>query len=220
MDPYGGTCTSTAVPGLEPRDIANSTIGRAIALIVKNVGGARKGVEDMGTFGNPGKYSMVLAENEEENPWEPLHVEQGFAPEDSAITVSFPNCFWTLMPPGGTDDESLLRTIDQSLIPSTAGQSSDKNVLLLPAHAKTLAALGWSRRAIADFINDHARGGGGRLQDHNGREGRRPDHSLRWPRQLDSPYQRGTGIDQKIELPTNWAKLVENKERGAHLCPY
>ena len=194
---------------LSPGDIANSTIGRAIALIVKNVGGARKGVEDMGTFGNPGKYSMVLAENEEENPWEPLHVEQGFAPEDSAITVSFPNCFWTLMPPGGTDDESLLRTIDQSLIPSTAGQSWI-NVLLLPAHAKTLAALGWSRRAIADFINDHARGGVG--ADFKTITDGRGDVRIivcGGPGSWIVLTKGGRGLTKKIELPTNWAKLVE-----------
>ena len=68
-------CSSGA---LSPGDIANAAIGRAMGLIVKNIGGARKGVEDMGVFGNPGKYSLVLGEYEEESPWEPLHVERGF----------------------------------------------------------------------------------------------------------------------------------------------
>ena len=76
---------------LSPGDMANATIGRAMGLITKNIGGIRKGIEDMGFLGNPGKYSMVMAENEEESPWEPLHVEQGFKKEDSAITVFFPN---------------------------------------------------------------------------------------------------------------------------------
>jgi len=63
---------------LSPGDIANATIGRAMGLIVKNLGGARKGMEDMGVLGNPGKYTMALAENEEASPdgWEPLHVQQ------------------------------------------------------------------------------------------------------------------------------------------------
>ena len=56
---------------LSPGDMANASIGRAMGLIVKNLGGARKGVEDMGVLGNPAKYSMVLAENEEASPWEP-----------------------------------------------------------------------------------------------------------------------------------------------------
>ena len=49
-----------------------------MGLIVKNIGGARKGVEDMGVLGNPAKYTMVLGENEEASPWEPQHVQYGF----------------------------------------------------------------------------------------------------------------------------------------------
>ena len=41
--------------------------------------GVRKGVEDMGVLGNPGKYGLVIAENEEGSPWSPLHVEHGFS---------------------------------------------------------------------------------------------------------------------------------------------
>ena len=57
--------------------MANAAIGRAMGLIIKNIGGVRKGIEDMGVMGNPMKYSLVIAENEEDSPWEPLHVQQG-----------------------------------------------------------------------------------------------------------------------------------------------
>src|SRR3990172_6493731 len=63
-------CSSGA---LSPGDIANAAVGRAVGMMVKNIGGARKGVEDMGVLGNPAKWSMVLGENEEKDPWEPLH---------------------------------------------------------------------------------------------------------------------------------------------------
>ena len=53
---------------LNPGDIANAAIGRAMGLIVKNIGGIRKGIEDMAVIGNPIKYTTVLAENEEESP--------------------------------------------------------------------------------------------------------------------------------------------------------
>ena len=86
---------------LSPGEIANAAIGRALGLIIKNIGGARKGVEDMGVFGNPAKYSLVLGEYEEESPWEPLHVEYGFNKEDSTIGVAFPNTY-TQMQPYGT----------------------------------------------------------------------------------------------------------------------
>ncbi|MFC2021499.1 hypothetical protein ACFLU1_06975, partial [Chloroflexota bacterium] len=76
---------------MSPGNIANATIGRALLLISKNIGGARPAIEDMGTMGNPMKWSLVLAENEEASPWEPLHVQEGLKDEDSAITVFFPN---------------------------------------------------------------------------------------------------------------------------------
>ena len=60
----------------------NSTLGRALQLILLNLGGARPDGIDMSALGNPGKFSYCIAENEEENPWEPLHVELGFKPSD------------------------------------------------------------------------------------------------------------------------------------------
>ncbi len=138
---------------LSPGDIANATIGRAMGLIVKNIGGARKGIEDMGTFGNPGKYTMVIAENEDESPWEPLHVEQGLNKEDSAISLFFPNCssiFW----PYGTDDKGILNGVIYNVIPVQKGPLC---VILPSCHAKTLADKGWTKREITSFISEYAR---------------------------------------------------------------
>lgn len=66
---------------------ANATIGRAIRLIVGNVGGGKPGGVERSTLGNPMKYTMCFAENEERSPWPPLHVERGFRKEDSVVTV-------------------------------------------------------------------------------------------------------------------------------------
>ena len=66
---------------------ANSTLGRALQLILRNLGGAAPDGIDMSALGNPGKFSYCIAENEEESPWVPLHVELGFRPEESALTV-------------------------------------------------------------------------------------------------------------------------------------
>lgn len=66
---------------------ANATIGRAMALILQNVCGARPGELDMATLGQPAKYACCFTENSAENPWPPLHVERGFAAEDSVVTV-------------------------------------------------------------------------------------------------------------------------------------
>ena len=66
---------------------ANSTIGRAIRLVLRNVGGARPGGTERSTLGNPMKYSMCFAEWEERSPWPPLHVERGFDAGDSVVTL-------------------------------------------------------------------------------------------------------------------------------------
>jgi thiol-disulfide isomerase/thioredoxin len=66
---------------------ANATIGRAVRLAVRNIGGAVPGGTERSTLGNPMKFTMSFAEWEERNPWEPLHVERGFRPEDSVVTV-------------------------------------------------------------------------------------------------------------------------------------
>ena len=66
---------------------ANATIGRAIRLVLLNVGGGWPGDLDKSTLGHPGKYTYAVAENEAESPWAPYHVEKGFAAEDSTVFV-------------------------------------------------------------------------------------------------------------------------------------
>lgn len=73
-----------------PYDHANATIGRAHQLLLINLqGGSVPGDTYMGTLGNPYNYSLCFAENEEESPWDPLHVQHGFDAEDSAVSVFF-----------------------------------------------------------------------------------------------------------------------------------
>jgi thiol-disulfide isomerase/thioredoxin len=66
---------------------ANATIGRAVRLLVRNMGGARPGGTDRSTLSSPLKFTMCFAEWEEGSPWEPLHVERGFRREDSVVTA-------------------------------------------------------------------------------------------------------------------------------------
>ena len=66
---------------------ANATIGRALRLLLINVGGGIPGVRDMAVMGQPAKYTLCVGENEEDSPWEPLHVERGLQPQQSAVTV-------------------------------------------------------------------------------------------------------------------------------------
>lgn len=66
---------------------ANATIGRAVRLIVRNVGGAKPGQTERSTLGNPMKFTMCFAEDEERSPWSPLHVERGFEADDSVVSM-------------------------------------------------------------------------------------------------------------------------------------
>ncbi len=66
---------------------ANATIGRAVKLTLRNVGGAKPGDIERATLGSIGKFTTCFAEWEERSPWEPLHVERGFNKEDSVVTV-------------------------------------------------------------------------------------------------------------------------------------
>lgn len=72
---------------LGPGNRANATIGRAVRLVLQNVGGAKSGEIDMATLGQPAKYGFCFAEDESASPWEPLHVERGFAREANVVTV-------------------------------------------------------------------------------------------------------------------------------------
>lgn len=71
--------------GAGPR--ANATLGRALTLALLNVCGAKPGETDMATLGQPAKHGLCFAENAAESPWPLLHVERGFAAEDSVVTV-------------------------------------------------------------------------------------------------------------------------------------
>tara|TARA_B110000196_G_scaffold140789_1_gene121947 strand:+ start:927 stop:2369 length:1443 start_codon:yes stop_codon:yes gene_type:complete len=66
---------------------ANATIGRALRLTIRNVGGARPGGTERSTFANPMKFTMCFAEWEERSCWDPMHVDRGFSPEDSVVSV-------------------------------------------------------------------------------------------------------------------------------------
>jgi hypothetical protein len=136
-----------------PGSIANAAFGRAMGLITKNIRGIRRQIEDMGVLGNPGKYTFVTAENEENSPWEPLHVERGFKKEDSTVTLSFPQSYQQAIP-FSTDAKGLLATVVGSIVPARFGLFG---LILTPNNAQSLANSGWTKPAIKDYIINNAR---------------------------------------------------------------
>lgn len=66
---------------------SNATIGRAVRFVLVNIGGGAPGKLDHACHGQPGKYSFCIAENEAASPWEPFHIERGYTPGDSTVSV-------------------------------------------------------------------------------------------------------------------------------------
>ncbi|MBI3067814.1 MAG: hypothetical protein HY323_00255 [Betaproteobacteria bacterium] len=128
----------------------NATLGRALRLILQNIGRALPGEMDRATLGQPGKYSFCCAENEEQNPWEPLHVERGLRPEQSAVTVV--GAEGTLnMNTHSKDPDEVLRVFAETL-PRPSGNDyflgGDPWIILCPEHAQVLKAGGLSKAEV------------------------------------------------------------------------
>ena len=166
---------------------ANATIGRALRLVLINIGGGYPGRTDKACLGHPGKYSYCVAENEEASPWEPLHVERGLAAGDSAVTV-----FGCEAPHSVTDHVSgtgrgILATVADTM--ATRGNNNmyragEMAVVIGPEHAETLRAEGWSKADVRQFLFDTARRPLRDLRDGGEFYGDKT-FDLYWPRWVD-----------------------------------
>ena len=140
---------------------ANATIGRALRLLMINIGGAKPGDISMSTFGHPGRYTYCIGEHEEASPWPPYHVSRGLPVGSSAVTL-----FAGEGPHGISDHASrTARSLAGSLGWSMAGLWNSKHfplyshtlLLVGPEHAKTLADEGWSREDLARHLHESVR---------------------------------------------------------------
>jgi hypothetical protein len=138
---------------------ANATIGRALRLVLINIGGAGPGV-DASQTGHPGKYTYCIAEYEDANPWDPLHVERGFARGQSVVTVVNTEAPHSMTENVQTDPDEIVRTFASSM--ATLGvnnlYSQGTPVLALGIeHAQHIAAAGWSKRGLQQALFERAR---------------------------------------------------------------
>ena len=135
---------------------ANLTIGRAVNLVVRNVGGARPGGVDQATFGYPGKLSLCFSEDEEGSPWESLAVERGFSSEKSTITLFAGHGPIEVVDQKARSPEELARTFALQLRavahPKLAGMA-EAIVVISPEHAGLFHEAGWSKDRVRDEIN-------------------------------------------------------------------
>ncbi len=134
---------------------ANSTLGRALQLILRNLGGANPGEIDMSTLGNAGKFSFVIAENEEVSPWEPLCENFGVDSSRSALTL------YCCEPPRGVSEhkargaEVLLRAFCPVLANLWSHRTCRKHEALVvvgPEHVATLRHNGFSKQDVIEYL--------------------------------------------------------------------
>ena len=138
-----------------PGHRANATIGRAIRLTIINVTGSIPGQLDKATLGHAGKYTMCIAEAEGSSPWEPLHVERGLSPDQSAVTV-----FAALSPMQvanyhGNTPETILPAFHDAMF--TAGYDQGELIILLaPEHVGFIGEAGWTKAQVKEFLSSGA----------------------------------------------------------------
>jgi hypothetical protein len=136
---------------------ANLTIGRALQLTIRNVGGGRPGEVDRATHGNPGKLSFCFAEDEVGSPFSSLSVSRGFEASQNTVTVftgEGPRCVVDQL---ARDPEQLaqtfascLRTVHHPKLPF----AFDAMLILGPEHARVFAQANWGRERVLKEIND------------------------------------------------------------------
>lgn len=139
---------------------ANATIGRALKLVLRNIGGDLSGETDMSTQGQSGTFSFCIAENEAESPWPPFHVERGYAASDSTVTVIGASAGHNVFTYGC---ESGAELIDHFVGAMTA--MGHNNVIfptgpllvIGPEHAAVLARDGYDKPAIRRAVFERAR---------------------------------------------------------------
>lgn len=146
---------------LGPGFRASATIGRAIRLSQTNIGGAYPGEGDRATQGSPAKFALCFRENEDENPWEPYHVELGYDRSENTVTVIASEGPHNINDHVSESPTDLLRTFASSL--TSIGKNtpylrdSDYFVGIGPEHANLLAAAAWTKDDIRDYLFAKAR---------------------------------------------------------------
>lgn len=135
---------------LGPGSGGNGPIGRAIRFVMRNIGGI--GESDSATHGWPAKYTNCLAEDEDGNPWEPLHVWEGYRPEDSVVTMlGIEGVIDVVHESGVTTAENVLNHLGHALQTQTTGTNWSKGnptIVMTSGHAQLLADKGMSRADV------------------------------------------------------------------------
>ena len=137
---------------------ANSTIGRAIRLILWNVGYGRPGKMSQATMGHPSRYAYLVAERppDDGNPWTQFHVTNGLQPEDNAVSM-FPSVtHYQITPAIGTQtfENSVYVMVDSICHLGNFRAATQKILVLNPQGVKILNDAGWTKEKFRDYLQE------------------------------------------------------------------
>lgn len=144
---------------------SNATLGRALRLVLQNVGGGLPGDMDRATHGQPGKYTFCCAENEADSPWTPLHVERGCPPGSSAVTVV--GASGTLnMNMHAKDAEGLIQSMADSMPFASSNDywlGGEPWIIVCPEHAEVLHRDGFDKPGLRTRLWEESKMPAGRM---------------------------------------------------------
>ena len=148
---------------------ANATIGRAIRFVMTNIGGARPGSFDKSTMGQPAKYTFCFAENEEESPWQPFHVERGLARDCDTVHMFGASGVYSAVDMASQSANGLLKTFALTMCGGLASGVTSTEVLwvICPEHAAILARDGLTKEKLRDELFVRARVPYDKIADEN-----------------------------------------------------
>jgi hypothetical protein len=139
---------------------SNATIGRALRFVLNNIGGGIPGTLDKATHGQPGKFTLCIAENEDESPWEAFHVERGYAPNDSTVSVIGVAGTQDVIHYARTSAEKVLNTLVHA-IPREGYKNlysgGEPLIIFGPEQAAILGAAGLTKNDVKRIVFDRTR---------------------------------------------------------------
>jgi hypothetical protein len=134
---------------------ANASIGRALQLVVRNVGGGRPGEIDRATMGTPGKYTFCFAEAED-SEWDSLAVERGFTDDQSVVTLFAAEGVQAIVDQKSRTPESLARSFALSLRAVDHYKlvmHGDAMLVVSPEHCRVFTDAGWTKARLHQELN-------------------------------------------------------------------
>jgi len=208
----GGNC-------LGPGNRANARIGRAVSLVLRNIGGARPGIADMATMGQPGKYTFCFAEGRHPG-FPPLHARRGFGEDESAVTVLGVSGTAEVLPAAPSDTRELVlqpiaAAMNSAIDVSSATRKPDRGeqvFLMPPEMADILTRDGWDLDRVRAYLHasrhPYAFEGAGELDD-------RP--LARAPEDIQPIITGGVGV--KMTYLPLWAGGSDTVTKAVRVLP-